>query len=178
MSVLGTLCTRQCLRLGSGLQIHKNWAVPAKWLTTTSCLKAVEPLSQKEDFWDKNKRLNRPMSPHLTIYKFQITSVLSVTHRGTGLALSGLLSGFALTMLALPQGFPHYYQLLSTSSAGMAGLFIVKFGLAFPFMFHFANGIRHLAWDLGKGFELKELYTSGYAVLGVSTILALILAAM
>jgi len=178
MSVLGTLATRQCLRLGNGLQLHKNWMIPAKWLTTTSCLKAVDPLSQDEDFWNKNKRLNRPMSPHLTIYKLQITSVLSVTHRGTGLALSGLMSGFALAMLALPQGFPHYYQLLSSSIGGLAALYAVKFILAWPFVFHFANGVRHLAWDLGKGFELKDLYTSGWAVVGVSTVLALILAAL
>jgi len=178
MGVLGTLCTRQCLRLGNGLQIQQLRGVPAKWLTTTACSKAVQPLDRSEDFWDKNKRLNRPTSPHLTIYKFQITSVLSVTHRGTGLALSGLLSGFAITMLALPQGFPHYYNLMSSCSAGIPGLFAAKFILAFPFMFHFANGIRHLAWDLGKGFQLNELYTSGYTVVGVSLLLALAAAAM
>lgn len=64
-------------------------------LTTTTCLKS-QPLNPEEEFWDKNKRLNRPVSPHLTIYKFQITSVLSITHRATGLALSGLTSAFAI----------------------------------------------------------------------------------
>lgn len=55
-----------------------------------------KPLDPQEDFWDKNKRLDRPLSPHLTIYKFQLTSMLSITHRGTGLALSALMSGFAI----------------------------------------------------------------------------------
>jgi succinate dehydrogenase (ubiquinone) cytochrome b560 subunit len=141
-------------------------------------LKAVEPLSQDEDFWDKNKRLNRPMSPHLTIYKFQVTSVLSVSHRATGLALSGLMSGFAITMLALPHGFPHYYQLLTSCGAGLTGIFAAKFILAFPFIFHFANGIRHLVWDMGKGFQLNELYASGYTVVGLSLLLSLAAAAM
>jgi len=130
MSVLGTLCTRQCLRLGNGLQIQQLRSVPAKWLTTTSCLKAVEPLDQNEDYWVKNKRLNRPTSPHLTIYKFQLTSMLSITHRGTGLAMSGLMSGFAITMLALPHGFPHYYQLMTSCSGGLTGIFAIKFLLA------------------------------------------------
>jgi len=178
MSVLGTLCTRQCLRLGNGLQIQQLRSVPAKWLTTTSCLKAVEPLDQNEDYWVKNKRLNRPTSPHLTIYKFQLTSMLSITHRGTGLAMSGLMSGFAITMLALPHGFPHYYQLMTSCSGGLTGIFAIKFLLAWPFIFHFANGIRHLAWDMGKGFEIKELYTSGYTVLGISLLLGLAAAAM
>lgn len=49
-----------------------------------------------EDYWAKNKRLRRPVSPHLTIYKPQITSMLSITHRGTGLALSVLVSGLGI----------------------------------------------------------------------------------
>ncbi|ODN02926.1 hypothetical protein Ocin01_03744 [Orchesella cincta] len=178
MSLIGTLCSRQGLRLGKGLSLQQLRVTPTKWLATTSCVKAAQPLDPEEGFWDKNKRLNRPMSPHLTIYKLQITSVLSVTHRGTGLALSGLMSGFAIGMLALPQSFPHYYTMLSSSPTGTAVLFTAKLILAWPFIYHFANGIRHLAWDLGKGFGLKELYTSGYAVLAVSTILSLAAAAM
>ena len=56
----------------------------------------MKPISQPEhltgqEFWSKNKALKRPISPHLTIYKFQLTSMLSITHRGTGLAQSGML---------------------------------------------------------------------------------------
>jgi len=179
MSLIGTLCSRQGLRLGKGLSLQQLRVTPTKWVTTSSSLKAASaPLNPEEDFWDKNKRLSRPMSPHLTIYKFQLTSVLSVTHRGTGLAMSGLMSGFAIGMLALPQSFPHYYTMLSASPSGTAVIFTAKLILAWPFMYHFANGIRHLAWDLGKGFGLKELYTSGYAVLALSTILSLAVAAM
>lgn len=62
---------------------------------TSSSVAALKAQSA-EDFWAKNKRLRRPMSPHLTIYKPQITSLLSVTHRGTGVALAGLLYGLGL----------------------------------------------------------------------------------
>jgi len=54
-----------------------------------------------EDYWDKNKRMNRPMSPHLTIYKPQVTSMLSITHRITGLATSGYIYAFSVGTDAL-----------------------------------------------------------------------------
>jgi len=53
-------------------------------------------VNASEDFWDKNKRLNRPMSPHLTIYKPQVTSMLSITHRITGIAVSGYIYCFSV----------------------------------------------------------------------------------
>jgi len=92
--------------------------------------------------------------------------------------LSGLASGFAIGMLMLPASFPHYIEILQASHFGPACLFAAKFALSFPFMFHFLNGIRHLAWDLGKGFELKSVYMTGYAVVGSSLVLAIIAASM
>lgn len=81
-------------------------------------------------------------------------------------------------MLALPHGFPHYYGMMCSSPTGTAVLFTAKFLLAFPFIFHFANGIRHLAWDMGKGFGLKDLYKSGYAVVGTSLVLSILAASL
>jgi len=160
-----------------------NWVAgltssSAKWLTTSASAQATAKLDPKEDFWDKNKRFNRPMSPHLTIYKLQITSVLSVTHRGTGLALSGLTSAFAIGMLMASSPFPTYISLLQSSHLGSAFLFSAKFILTFPLAFHFLNGIRHLAWDLGKGFDLKTLNASGWGVVGGSVLLSFIAALM
>merc|ERR1739846_17358 len=60
----------------------------------------------KEGFWDKNKRLQRPMSPHLTIYKPQMTTMLSITHRGTGVAWSLVLSGVGIGAIFSPVTFP------------------------------------------------------------------------
>ncbi|MCL4130134.1 UNVERIFIED_CONTAM: hypothetical protein GTU68_040480 [Idotea baltica] len=75
-------------------------------------------------------------------------------------------------MLALPGSFPHYLGVLEAMHYGSAFIFLAKFAIAFPFVFHVANGFRHLAWDLGYGFALKSLYKSGYLVLGSSLALS------
>merc|ERR1712096_322089 len=85
--------------------------VPTSTLSPLQTMATMKPISQSEhltgrEFWSKNKALNRPISPHLTIYKFQLTSMLSITHRGTGLAQSGMLTGVGLGALMLPGIFP------------------------------------------------------------------------
>lgn len=144
----------------------------------TSPSAAALKAQSAEDFWAKNKRLRRPLSPHLTIYKPQITSLLSVTHRGTGLALAGLLYGFGIGTVVLPGSFPHYLEMIQALHFGGAIILSVKFILAWPFMFHLCNGVRHLAWDMGYGFTLRNLYKSGYMVLASSFILSGIVAVM
>jgi succinate dehydrogenase (ubiquinone) cytochrome b560 subunit len=81
-------------------------------------------------------------------------------------------------MLILPGSFPHYLALVNSMHFGGALIFATKFALAWPFMFHFANGLRHLAWDLGKGFENKEVTATGWTVVGLSTLFAAVVAAM
>ena len=81
-------------------------------------------------------------------------------------------------MLSLPGSYTHYLQVLQAAQFGPAVIFGVKFILAFPFFFHFANGIRHLAWDLGAGFKIREVYFSGYIVLATSLLASIIAASM
>jgi succinate dehydrogenase (ubiquinone) cytochrome b560 subunit len=100
--------------------------------------------NKTEDFFIKNDRLTRPMSPHLLIYKPQLTSMLSITHRGTGLAQSAILSGFAVAALLSPAPFPAMIVALQASHYGPATIFAAKFLVAFPFTFHLFNGCRHL----------------------------------
>ncbi|KAF6724806.1 Succinate dehydrogenase cytochrome b560 subunit, mitochondrial [Oryzias melastigma] len=127
-------------------------------------------------FWDKNSRLNRPMSPHLTIYRWSVPMMMSITHRGTGLALSGGISAFAAAALLLPGSYPDYLDLIHSLSVGPYLIGLAKFGIAFPVSYHTYNGIRHLCWDLGKGFRLPQVNRSGYAVIGLSVITSVILA--
>jgi len=180
MSLFTTVLARQSYQhLAKGNLLRQLRLAPnssAKWVTTSSARSEV--LKPDEGFWDKNARLKRPTSPHLTIYKFQITSVLSVTHRGTGLALSGIMSGFGIGMLLLPGCYAQYLEMISSMHFGGALIFLAKFALAWPFVFHFSNGMRHLAWDLGKGFQMKEVYATGWSVVAVATALSLALAAM
>jgi len=100
-------------------------------------------------------------------YRPQLTSVLSITHRATGVFLS--LVGIPLMLwwlVALNSGQDAYRSLLSFLS-GPVGLVVAMAGL-FSLSFHFFNGIRHLLWDTGRMLDLKAAYLSGWLVLGAS----------
>ncbi|KAM9844790.1 succinate dehydrogenase cytochrome b560 subunit, mitochondrial [Aulostomus maculatus] len=129
-------------------------------------------------FWSKNAKLNRPMSPHLTIYKWSVPMMMSITHRGTGVGLSGAISAFALAALVLPGSYPHYLDLIHSLSVGPYLIGLVKFGIAFPVSYHTFNGIRHLWWDIGKGFKIPEVYRTGYTVIGLSIITSIAVASL
>jgi succinate dehydrogenase cytochrome b subunit len=114
----------------------------------------------------------RPLSPHLQIYRFQLTSVLSITHRATGIALTLGTLILVYWLLAAASGAEAYAsaQQLLGSWVGR----IVLLGFSFALFFHLCNGIRHLFWDAGVGFELKTAYASGTAVVVVSIALTII----
>ncbi|PZC86816.1 succinate dehydrogenase cytochrome b560 subunit, mitochondrial-like [Helicoverpa zea] len=127
---------------------------------------------------DRNARLKRPMSPHLTIYAPQLTSILSITHRTTGIILSGYFSVLGIGALVLPHDISHYIAIVESMNLSPATLFLGKFLLAAPVGYHLANGVRHLFWDMAKGLTIKEVYASGYTMLGLSVVITLILAAL
>jgi len=114
----------------------------------------------------------RPLSPHLQIYKPQLTSVLSISHRATGVALSigAVLLVWWLVAAATGDGAYAAAQGFWHSWLGL----LVLLGFTFSLFFHLCNGIRHLFWDAGYGFELKQTYLSGLAVLATSAALTLI----
>ena len=108
----------------------------------------------------------RPLSPHLQIYRPQLTSVLSITHRLTGFALSLviLLSPAILYFLTLSKNSHTLVMNMFQNSFVKLVLFLAIFGLSY----HLCNGIRHLAWDAGYGLDLDSSYKSGYAVVAIS----------
>ena len=122
------------------------------------------------------QKLNRPLSPHLTIYKPQLTSMMSITHRGTGCVQSGILSLAALGVLVMPGNFASVLAELQAMHLGGATIFTLKFLLSLPVTFHFFNGFRHMAWDLGFGFKIAELYKSGWFVCALTVVGAIALA--
>ncbi|XP_047990407.1 succinate dehydrogenase cytochrome b560 subunit, mitochondrial-like [Leguminivora glycinivorella] len=139
--------------------------------------KKFEPLNvEHHDI--RNERLKRPLSPHLTIYSFPLPAMLSITHRATGIMLSGYATVLGVGALALPHDVSHYITMIEGLNLSPATLFLAKSVIAAPFAYHFANGLRHLYWDTAKGLSIKEVYTSGYAVLAMATIITLILAAL
>ncbi len=103
---------------------------------------------------------DRPLSPHLQIYRPQLTSVLSILHRATGVALS-------LGTLLL------VYWLIALALIGSWLGRLLLFGWTIAFFYHLANGVRHLVWDAGRGYELPVVYASGWTVVIATGVLTL-----
>jgi succinate dehydrogenase / fumarate reductase, cytochrome b subunit len=111
----------------------------------------------------------RPLSPHLQIYKWQLTMTLSILHRATGVALAvGTLLVLAL-LVALAAG-PDTYGAVRDFCRSPFGLFLL-FGWTWALCFHLFNGIRHLLWDTGWGFEIRRAYATGWSVVVLSLVL-------
>ncbi|XP_037516062.1 succinate dehydrogenase cytochrome b560 subunit, mitochondrial [Rhipicephalus sanguineus] len=147
----------------------------------SACLAPMSAMSPKQEeateyFFKKNKSLKRPLSPHLSIYAPQMTSMLSLTHRATGCAMAVGLYGMGVMPFMCSHNFPHYVEALQAMHISPILTFPVKLGLAFCLSYHTFNGMRHLAWDLGLGFSLKELYATGFFVIGLSLVMAVVLA--
>ena len=116
---------------------------------------------------------NRPLSPHLQIYKPQLTSVLSISHRMTGFALSIIILLSPVIIYFLTNSADTHQVVVSLLQNSFIKLI---FSLAlFGLIYHLCNGIRHLAWDAGYGLDLDSSYKSGYIVLGVSISLTLLI---
>ena len=113
-----------------------------------------------------------PLSPHLQIYKWHISSLLSITHRISGVInlLSLILIFFWLLFLSLGES---NYELFLISINSFLGKFIL-IGFTWSMIFHLLSGIRHLVWDFGYGFEIKTANFSGVVVIIFSLVLTII----
>jgi len=124
-----------------------------------------------------NGQPNRPLSPHLTIYRKQMGMMMSIMHRftGMGMALTGiLLVWWFFAAATSPASFEFVDGLLTS----WLGLLVLTVSL-WAFWYHFFNGLRHLRWDMGKGLGLGESARTGwYAVIGsvVMTLVTILLA--
>lgn len=111
----------------------------------------------------------RPLSPHLTIYRWPITMTLSILHRATGILLSfGLL--VLVGWLTQAAAGPEQYQYFRAAMSNPVGI-ILLIGWTFAFFLHLANGIRHLVWDVGYGFEKSQANASAWFALVFAAVL-------
>lgn len=106
--------------------------------------------------------MQRPLSPHLQVYRWQLTSVLSILHRLTGVGLS-LSIPFLVVWLGALAGGRETFDYVLGWYAHPFGLYVLA-KILWAFMYHLLNGIRHLAWDGGYGFTLSATYRSGWLV--------------
>lgn len=113
----------------------------------------------------------RPLSPHLTIWRWQVTMLSSIMHRATGMALSAGAIVLAWWLVSISNG-PEGYDSFMVYAAMPLGV-IVLFGFTWSFAFHFFNGIRHLAWDLGYGFDKHVATRTGFLVFALSFLVAI-----
>ena len=105
----------------------------------------------------------RPLSPHLSIYRWPITMTLSILHRMTGVGMAIGLIVLAAWLINAAAGPDAYRQFEYTMSTFIGKLLLI--GWSFAFFFHLCNGIRHLVWDTGRGFEKAQAKRSAWIVI-------------
>ena len=115
---------------------------------------------------DKPTPKSRPLSPHIQIYKWQWTSALSILHRLTGVTLGLLLLIFLGWIGSLALGAEVYQQFQAMIQSPMGNWALMA--CCFAFYFHLANGIRHLVWGTGHGYNLRVAMLSGLTVVILS----------
>jgi succinate dehydrogenase / fumarate reductase cytochrome b subunit len=119
-----------------------------------------------------NPKYERPLSPFM-MYRWQYTNTLSILHRVTGCALSVGLLLFVYWLVAAASGPEAYASAQAVFAHPLTTVLLV--GFSFAFFYHLLNGVRHLAWDTGHGFDKKKARTSGYlAFLGAVVLTALL----
>src|SRR5262245_36616376 len=111
----------------------------------------------------------RPLSPHLGVYKFMYTMSLSILHRATGCAAAVGFLLFVWWLMALASGPDAYARAMQALGSPFAKLLLV--GFTFSFVYHFCNGIRHLVWDTGRGLERAQARRSGAFVIIAAVVL-------
>ena len=115
---------------------------------------------------------NRPLSPHLQVYRPQLTSILSILHRATGVALAIGTLLLVWWLIAAASGADEFAAVQAFIGSWIGRLLLL--GWTFSLFYHLCNGIRHLFWDAGMGFELPAAYASGWIVVLASIALTVI----
>ncbi|HET6603930.1 MAG TPA: succinate dehydrogenase, cytochrome b556 subunit [Xanthomonadaceae bacterium] len=117
---------------------------------------------------------DRPLSPHLMVYRWRWTMSLSILHRMSGVAISVAAFGVAWWLLALAGGSEGYETFRACLVSPLGLLALVAFGAGL--VFHFLNGIRHLLWDTGWGLDLKRAFATAWVVIALALLLTAALA--
>ena len=115
--------------------------------------------------------IDRPLSPHLSVYKWQVANTLSILHRATGVFLSFGALALAAWIISAAAG-PSAYEGVRQILAGPLGLLLL-FGFSAAFFYHLGNGIRHLFWDAGYGFDKQVARLSGWVTFMASVVFTL-----
>ena len=113
----------------------------------------------------------RPLSPHLQVYRPQMTSVMSILHRAAGVVLTTGTLIMAAWLLSLALG-KEAYDVVVMVIGHPLGQFVL-FGYSVALIYHALNGVRHLGWDLGFGLTIPQVYKNGQIVLFLTVVLTM-----
>ena len=113
----------------------------------------------------------RPLSPHLQVYRWQITMTMSILHRVTGVVITVGAFALAWWLMAVAAGGDAYRTAAECLASPLGMVALAGFSLAL--VYHLLNGIRHLLWDAGWGFEIPEFYASGWTVAVLTVVFTL-----
>lgn len=111
----------------------------------------------------------RPLSPHISIYRWPITMTTSILHRATGVAISVGFIVLVAWLCVAAAGFEAYTTFVSIMDTVIGKVLLI--GWSFAFFFHFSNGLRHLVWDTGRGFEMRQVNASAWLVIISSVVM-------
>lgn len=114
----------------------------------------------------------RPTSPHMSVYRWPISMTLSILHRMTGVALAVGLVVYVAWLMAAAGGSNDYRQFVDLMQTPLGRVALVGWSLAF--FFHLCNGVRHLFWDTGRGFEMSQVNASAWTVVVASVVMTLL----
>jgi len=116
-------------------------------------------------------RPQRPLSPHLIDYRWQLHMMMSIVHRMTGVFLSAGFIYITGWLIAIAAGPEAYRTFLAISGTWLGQL--ILFGFSLALIYHLLNGIRHMFWDIGRGFEIATIRRSGIFVILLTVVLTI-----
>jgi succinate dehydrogenase / fumarate reductase cytochrome b subunit len=118
------------------------------------------------------KTADRPLSPHLQIYRWPLSMAMSITHRASGILLSVGSAALVFWLITAAIG-PDAYAIAEGFFRSPVGIALLMLW-SWAFFYHLCNGVRHLFWDGGKGFELPAAFKSGWAAILVSVAMTIV----
>merc|ERR1711976_239389 len=152
-------------------------SLPATTTTMSTMSGATPAQQQMKEFWKKNQRLGRPSSPWV-LYKPPLPMITSLPHRVTGIGMGVVLYGISFGLFLAPGYFPSYIAAVQAFNISPLIMWPAKTIVAFPLVYHYINGIRHLAWDVGYGYKLGTQYKTGYFVFATAAGIAGLIAGL
>ena len=172
--------SRQLLLANQQLPLNRNIVPLPHRMQVRTSMESPEPGDTPilaENFFQKQKRLNRPLSPFVSIYKPQITWTMSFGFRCTEVFVIGSLSAYGIYLFMMDYTtFEHLFTALRDLQVPSSILTAVKLTFGIPFGYFVWGGVRHIAWDRGLGFSLPALYRSAYVTIALSLLTGLGLA--